>query len=833
MGAVPPVDVRLKIRPTSAAWFALCALQLDLDRAHWEMLHGSAYKLETAILAPEFRDDVVRALQLGLKLPQLQALAQAMHVKTTSCAKAEVVKRIADQCCRGVARGVTLRGDVPAAIFEVTHPYMLQPAAFSTFWIHVHAGREEEFLANPCAVARDVWRHTLALSHESPRSYFSTQGALCIAMYKLYSQSKDAMSNISDEDRAWLTWMVQYGDPSLPFVGEMCWDSRTECNRALLMHLKPPNMAQVFEARKAYLELPNVSKTYVGPNKEKVDYKHAEIHQARYTLDRQRAKANADMAAATLAAASASAPTRVCAPDDPALARPSTVAVPRSVEAAPRSIHYQRVLPTVAAQKSDSSSWTAHHSANQAPADTAPAGLDKDTMSFYARLQKAEPMYEMISQRQNPTYVPGDLLPPQKVLPLKTFQTCFFLDAASIRFLQNDEFELQVVCMLQNDDVKERIQWPLDVYLTVNDSNLQVPRRSTIKSVTKSTRDPAVRVPVSRLRAGSNHVRMFHRDKRGNFLVAARIARKRTLDEVSANIPKASSEAVALKNALKHLGFTKTDDDDIIMEDSTLFSLRCPISGQVFSTPARLSSCQGMHAFDATSFLQLNVVSRKWCCPECGKKGGPSDLRVDSFIKRCVDTISERGLDKVSRIEIDKEGRWRPREEAGATSLAPDQLRWYASTINGSEVTWTLEKADEMSPTSTATKIAGDDTETPNVQSKQIAGSNGGDNADDSELDEEEEYKRAIREAAQFGGGAPTQPRKSMVKEPDVIVISDDDDDAPALTRPRPTNTSVQGSASKRPKPSSALQQGRMQFNNSAASSRPHSWLHDAGRPGM
>jgi len=830
MGAVPPVDVRLKIHPRSEAWCALCALQLDLDRAHWETLHGSAYKLETAILAPECRDDVVRALQ-GMKLTQLQVLAQAMQLKTTSCAKAKVVNRIADQCCRGVARGVTLRGDVPAAIFELTQPYLLPHVTFSTFWIHVHAGREEEFLANPCAVARDVWRHTLALSHDSPRSYFSTQGALCIAMYKLYGQSKVEMSNISDEDRAWLTWMVQYGDPSLPFVGEQCWDSRTECNRALLMHLKPPNMAQVFDARKAYLELPNVSRTYVGPNKEKVDYKHAEIQQARYMLDRKRAKANADMAA------SASVPTRVCAPDDPALARPSTVAVPRSVEAASRStVAGPRVLNTYAVPqssvlKSIPAKWSVDRSTNEAPADMALAGLDKDTMAFYARLQKAEPMYEMISQRQNPTYVPGDLLPPQKVLPLKTFQTCFFLDAASMRFLQNDEFELQVVCMLQNDDVKERIQWPLDVYLTVNDSNLQVPRRSTIKSVTKSTRDPAVRVPVSRLRAGSNHVRMFHRDKRGNFLVAVRIARKRTLDEVSANIPKASSEAVALKNALKHLGFTKTDDDDIIMEDSTLFSLRCPISGQVFSMPARLSSCQGMHAFDATSFLQLNVVSRKWCCPECGKKGGPSDLRVDSFIKRCVDTISERGLDKVSRIEIDKEGRWRPREEAGATSLAPDQLRWYASTINGSEVTWVLQKADEMSPTSTATKIAGDDTETPNVQSKQIKASNGGGDSDDSELDEEEEYKRAIREAAQFSGGAPTQPRKSMAKEPDVIVISDDDDEAPALTRPRPTNSLAQGSASKRPKPSSALQ--RVQFNNPAASSSPRSWLHDAGRPGM
>jgi E3 SUMO-protein ligase PIAS1 len=170
---------------------------------------------------------------------------------------------------------------------------------------------------------------------------------------------------------------------------------------------------------------------------------------------------------------------------------------------------------------------------------------------------------------------------------------------------------------------------------------------------------------------------MFHRDKRDNFYIALRIVRKRTLEEIAAAIPQASSELVALRKALKSLGFTKKDDDDVVMDDIAMLSLRCPISGQQCRMPARLAGCVGFHAFDAESFLQLNTVSRKWCCPECGKKGGPTDLRVDSFIKNCVEVIRTRGLEKAGRIEINKDGMWRPREDPGALPLPDEQMRWY------------------------------------------------------------------------------------------------------------------------------------------------------------
>jgi len=772
----------------------------------------------SAMLPAERKGEVISALSSSdVTVAMLHNLCDALGLKKTF-KKIELARVIGEQCVRGIPRGVTLRGDCVAAIYKLVKWTRHTATPFEEFWVQLHYGREQEFLKNPSSVAREVWRHKLPLAHKDPRAFYTSQDAFVIAAYFLYSPDATKVAAMSEEDKHWLTWMTQYDAPVDAFEGEKCWWRMSaiengmdwpEVNRMALQKLKPANMLQVFEER---AKLPQSEQAkYVGPNGEKVDYSFSDIHAACLTaslelsyLMREKGVPSQSIAhpAKVVNATSSVANT------SNAFSEQSLNAIVAVLGQTLSGNENARQQPSLVAALTPKVANTA--AVEMISPTTAPE-QNKEVAMFYARLDKADPMYETISSKDNPSYPPGILLLPQKVLSSKTFQQCFFLSASDLNFLQREgEFELQAVCMLQNDDVKERLQWPLDVYLTVNDSNMQVPRRSTVKSVTKSTRDPVVIIPASRLRSGSNHLRMFHRDKRDNFMFAVRIVKKRTLADVAANIPKASSEAVALKNALNNLGFTKLDDDDIIMEDVALFSLRCPISGQVFKTPARLSSCQGLHAFDASSFLELNIVSRKWACPECGKRGGPSELRVDSFIKHCAETITARGLDKASRIEIDKEGRWRPREEAGAPMLQTDQLRWYSPTITKGVVEWTLEKGDEMSLASTATKIGGDEPESSNVQSTHIAATRGGDDDDDdAELDEAEEYRRAIREAAEFGGVSP-KPVKAKTKEPDVIVISDSEDESPNShhVRPRVSDPASRfaagaGSAAKRPKPSS------------------------------
>jgi len=738
------------------------------------------------VLRRDARASVAEALA-RMQCDELRAMCDALSLRKSGT-KAALVEAIVGQMGRGFARGTTRRGDAASATLA-----RMRDGAFGDAFVCVKAGEEESFAtASDQASAGRVWRERYALANSSVDGYYATETSRAERAYLLY----DAVyEELPLSKRQWIDAIDCPMSRRDRFCGEGHWSNDPRANARAMDRLYV-----AFWQQSPVDQVHSLTPDRIrGEVRSALAYVRAPENASMFPYWRSKPKcAQSEDRRATGSTATAPPATGAT----PTAGPPPTADENAGMENLSREMFRREVMarasPMKAAQKV-SSSPEARANAPSKAAATLP-GTTPEERTFYQRLEKADPMFEMISSADNPSYPPGDLVKPQKVVPMKTFQQCFFLSATDLHFLQReDEFELQAVCMLQNDDVKERMQWPLDVYLTANDHTLTVVKRSTVKSVTKSTRDPSVRIPASRLRSGSNHFRMFHRDRRGAFMVALRIVRKRTLEEVAACIPKAASVGVALRNALKHLGFTEKDDE-VIMEDVALVSLRCPISGQVCRNPARLSSCVGLHTFDAESFLQLNTVSRKWCCPECGKKGGPSDLRVDSFIKSCVDKVTERALSKVSRIEINKDGHWRPREDAGAPPLDASQLRWYAPVISGYSVTWKLD-GDDGSPTSTATKVNGvNGAETPNVESKEtIELVKTDDDGEDSELDEEEEYRRAIREAAEFCGASGARAPGKKKREPDVIVISDSEDDNPVQ------RSAATQSTTKRPKPSSAL----------------------------
>ena len=738
------------------------------------------------VLRRDAREDVARALA-SMQCEELRAMCDAMSLRKSGT-KAALVGAIVGQMGRGFARGTTRRGDAARATLRMVRDGA--GCAFEDAFVCVKAGEEESFAtASDQASAGRVWKERYALANSSVDGYYSTETSRAERAYLLY----DAVyEELPLSKRQWIDAIDCPMSRRDRFCGEGHWSNDPRANARAMDRLY-----SLFGQQSPIEQVHSLTPDRIhGEVRRALAYVRAPENASMFPYWRSKPKCAEDRRAtgSTATAPPATGSTATAGP-------PPTADENAGMENLSREMFRREVMARASPMKKAEkvSSPEARANAPSKAAATLP-GATPEERTFYQRLEKADPMFEMISSADNPSYPPGDLVKPQKVVPMKTFQQCFFLSATDLHFLQReDEFELQAVCMLQNDDVKERMQWPLDVYLTANDHTLTVVKRSTVKSVTKSTRDPSVRIPASRLRSGSNHFRMFHRDRRGAFMIALRIVRKRTLEEVAASIPKAASVGVALRNALKHLGFTEKDDE-VIMEDVALVSLRCPISGQVCRNPARLSSCVGLHAFDAESFLQLNTVSRKWCCPECGKKGGPSDLRVDSFIKSCVDKVTERALSKVSRIEINKDGHWRPREDAGAPPLDASQLRWYAPVISGYSVTWKLD-GDDGSPTSTATKVNGVTVaETPNVESKEtIELVKTDDDGEDSELDEEEEYRRAIREAAEFCGAGGARAPGKRKREPDVIVISDSEDDNPVQ------RSAATQSTTKRPKPSSAL----------------------------
>ena len=774
-------------------------------------------ELASCVLVPERARDAQTALT-RLRASDLGTMSDALTLKRSGLNKAALAQNIVEQLRRGVARGTTLAGDACAA----THAAARSEEAFGAWFVHVRRGHEEVFRECPSVEARDAARRALPQANGgSATAYYETDAARKLRAYLLYNASYDEVSLnvrrfLADID---VGQLLLRGN----FWGETCWSSDPRVNRMVVDELYETRGGVVSSERPIeYSEVAKLVEEFTaqlamrGPP-----------HAAARPLPTPTGK--------SAGGATPSAPPPTAQRDwteDPLLSlmalemrATGRVTVPAASpnRGTPRSPATKPAPPPTKPATPPAATTTGKRLYSSNPTEQA----------FYERLEKADPMFEMVSPQINPAYPPGDVVKPQNVMPMKTFQQCFFLSQTELSFLQREnEFEMQVVSMLQNDDVKERMQWPLDVYLTANDHTLSVVKRSTVKSVTKSTRDPAVRIPVTRLRCGSNQIRMFHRDKRGAFMIALRIVRKRDIEDVASNIPAASSEAAALKNALKCLGFTKTDDE-IIMEDVALVSLRCPISGQVSVDPARLATCSGLHSFDAKSYLQLNMVSRKWSCPECGKKGGPADLRVDGFLKRCTELIRSRGLSKVSRIEITKDGHWRPREDAGAAPLESSALVWYVPKTSNGAIEWTLDVA-RGSPASTATKVGGaSGAATPNVESKEtialdaaaVNGDGDGDGDDDSELDEEEELKRAIREAAEFCG-AKIDPTASAKRpsEPDVIVISDSEDDTMG------TEHRASGGAHKRPKPSSALARNVYAPTAAARRTAPDDWLMNSAR---
>ena len=44
-------------------------------------------------------------------------------------------------------------------------------------------------------------------------------------------------------------------------------------------------------------------------------------------------------------------------------------------------------------------------------------------------------------------------------------------------------------------------------------------------------------------------------------------------------------------------------DDDLVIEDNAVLSLRCPISGLICKTPARTRRCKGLAAFDLDTYV--------------------------------------------------------------------------------------------------------------------------------------------------------------------------------------------------------------------------------------
>ena len=447
----------------------------------------------------------------------------------------------------------------------------------------------------------------------------------------------------------------------------------------------------------------------------------------------------------------------------------------------------------------------------QAPSLLSPAvsKLSRAEKSIHDTLERAlnsDPYFALVSPTSfNPTRPNGVVAKPTKLVFTKANSRSvvnFELTPIQEQFLRENSktAQLRAYSVLIKEDeakAKNRVLWPNDCVMHVNGVNVDVTRRSSSQKVTKSTRERPALISNARgvnLRAGQNTMRIMGVDAR-HFALCILLVRERTDKEVRALIPPPKEFDHYVSSLKKSLGFSDQDeeDDDIIGPDTAIISVRCPIRMCMMETPARLENCNQACAFDADSFLEMHKETRKWTCPCCGSAGGPKDVRIDGFLVRVMAKLNSDLRHKrinpssasVSRIEIDKDCRWRYREAAGDKQELGEwvdiaETRAVELSIQGRAIA-SAEEGVALEGKNTSTrnnKRSSGMTSAKEVEiviseeeeRKKPKRDNTNVAAADDDYDSEEELRNACREAAAMRGNGGA---KDTV--PDIIVIDDSD----------------------------------------------------------
>ncbi|KAF2637788.1 E3 SUMO-protein ligase PIAS1 [Massarina eburnea CBS 473.64] len=106
----------------------------------------------------------------------------------------------------------------------------------------------------------------------------------------------------------------------------------------------------------------------------------------------------------------------------------------------------------------------------------------------------------------------------------------------------------------------------------------------------------------------------------------------------------------------------KANDPDIVVESSVM-SLKDPISTLKMTIPCRSTICTHNRCFDAESFLQLQEQAPTWVCPICNKTISYDALVVDEYVQEILQKVSK----DTDQVTIEPDGRWFKEPAASAS----------------------------------------------------------------------------------------------------------------------------------------------------------------------
>ncbi|XP_042503873.1 E3 SUMO-protein ligase SIZ1-like isoform X2 [Macadamia integrifolia] len=292
------------------------------------------------------------------------------------------------------------------------------------------------------------------------------------------------------------------------------------------------------------------------------------------------------------------------------------------------------------------------------------------------RISRADPFWLTLAHPLLPVKLTTSNIPADGTNPVQNVERTFQLARADRDLLLKPEYDVQAWCILLNDKVSFRMQWPQYADLQINGVPVRTTNRPVTQSLGANGRDDGPAITTC-TREGINKVSLSGCDAR-IFCLGVRIVRRRTMQQVMNLIPKEQvgeqfEDSVArVRRCIG--GGTATDnadsDSDLeVVADSITVNLRCPMSGSRMKVAGRFKPCAHMGCFDLNTFVELNQRSRKWQCPICLKNYSLENLIIDPYFNRIATMMQDCGED-VNEIDVRPDGSWRVKNENERRDLA-------------------------------------------------------------------------------------------------------------------------------------------------------------------
>lgn len=305
--------------------------------------------------------------------------------------------------------------------------------------------------------------------------------------------------------------------------------------------------------------------------------------------------------------------------------------------------------------------------------------------TFYCelcRLSRADPFWMTVANPLYPFKLAITHVPTDGTNPVQSVDKTFQLTRADKDLLARQEYDLQAWCMLLNDKVQFRMQWPQYADLQVNGFPVRAMNRPPSQLLGNNGRDDGP-IITAYTRDGINKISLTGGDARV-FCLGVRIVKRRTLQQVLNIIPKVSDGECfddALARVCRCVGGgnvtenADSDSDIEVVADCIPVNLRCPMSGSRIKVAGRFKPCVHMGCFDLEVFVEMNQRSRKWQCPICLKNYSLEHLIIDPYFNRITTKLKNCGED-VTEIEVKPDGSWRVKMDGDRISLG-DLGQWH------------------------------------------------------------------------------------------------------------------------------------------------------------